>query len=586
LTDKKKWTGPQKKMMGKAARVHGVRSALALAGLVILVSVGAVIRVRVARERESTRIEGLVGRLVSAEPNQIPDIVKQLDANPQVASTFLSPLVSRTAATLDEKRAQLHARLALVSRDPSLVDPLAEELLAGKVIYVVPIRQLLRPAAADLTEKFRAILRDGKSDVQRRFRAALALAEYVRESDAASWTDQDLKLVAEQLVASNAEFQPLLRDALRPIQGLLLGNLERIFADPKATDGQRLSAANAVADFAAGDIAKLSELLTVATPDQYAVLYPIVAAIPAPATVEQLGKIAATPPLSDLGSVPRVAYGQRRANAAVTLLRLGEREKVLPVFEMTDDPEALTQFIFRCRPRGVGVEPLLDCLRILSEAPVERFPRYARYALLLALGEFRLDEIPDARRESLLKQLGDWYRNDPSSGVHGAAGWLLRRWGQAQVARQIDQTAVPYTPGREWFTLAITVTPTLPKPKEKPTEKKPGSEPPPTAKKAKSEKGDAATPGEPGKSRTPAPPAKPLPPKTFYYTFIVFPAGDYTIGSIDDEPDRSKNETRHPVKLTRPFALQDREITFEELIAFSPEEYTEDHNRPANAFRI
>ena len=38
------------------------------------------------------------------------------------------------------------------------------------------------------------------------------------------------------------------------------------------------------------------------------------------------------------------------ANAAVTLLRLGEREKVLPVFDMTDAPEALTQFIFRCRP--------------------------------------------------------------------------------------------------------------------------------------------------------------------------------------------------------------------------------------------
>ena len=50
----------------------------------------------------------------------------------------------------------------------------------------------------------------------------------------------------------------------------------------------------------------------------------------------------------------------------------------------------------------------------------------------------------------------------------------------------------------------------------------------------------------------------------------MFPAGEYTIGSIDDEPDRNKNETRHPVKLTRPVAVLDREITFEELIAFSP----------------
>src|SRR5262249_48751745 len=160
----------------------------------------------------------------------------------------------------------------------------------------------------------------------------------------------------------------------------------------------------------------------------------------------------------------------------VTLLRLGERQKVLPVFEVTDDPEALTQFIFRCRPRGAGVDPLLDCLRIVSAGPVERYPRNTRYALLLALGEFSLEEIPEARRETLLKQLGNWHRNDPSSGVHGAAGWLLRQWGQAEVARQVDQTAVPYSPGREWFTLTIAVTATAPpKPREKPAEKKPGS---------------------------------------------------------------------------------------------------------------
>ena len=241
--------------------------------------------------------------------------------------------------------------------------------------------------------------------------------------------------MAEQLVASNAEFQPLLRDALRPIRARLLGDLERIFADAKATDAQRLSAANAFADYAASDIPKLSELLTVATPEQYAVLYPIVAASPAPATIEDLAKIAATPPSVELGSVERVPYGQRRANAAVTLLRLGEREKVLPVFEMTDDPEALTQFIFRCRPRGVAVDALLDCLRV-SDAPEDRYPKNTRYALLLALGEFSLEEIPESRREALLKQLADWYRHDPSSGVHGAAGWLLRQWGQAEVVRR------------------------------------------------------------------------------------------------------------------------------------------------------
>jgi len=563
LTDRKKWTEPQRKMMSKAGRVHGLRSALALVGLLALVSIGVVVRTQVAKQQEATRIEGLVGRLVSAEPNQLSDIVKALDANPEVSAIFLSPLVSVNAQTADERRKQLHARLAQVSRDQSLIEPLAEELLMGKVTYVAPIRRQLRPAATQLAEKFWAILRDEKAGAERRFRAALALADYVPESRAAAWTEQDLKLVAEQLVTSNAEFQPLLRDALRPIRVRLQANLERIFADPQATDGQRLSAANAFADYAASDIAKLSVLLTVATPEQFAVLYPLVAASSAPATVEDLGKIAATRPPPELSSVARVLYGQRRANAAVTLLRLGEREKVLPVLEMTDDPEALTQFIFRCRERGIEANALLDCMQLVGDALPDRYPKNSRYALLLALGEFSLQEIPASRREALLTRLADWYGQDQNSGVHGASGWLLRHWGQAEVALQVDQTPVPYAPGREWFTVAITVTPTPP---GKPAEDKSATEPPEKDTDKPDESDNHAPPQEEENSQ----PLPAAPPKTFYYTFVVFPAGDFDIGSVIDEPDRDKIETRHPVKLTRPFALLDREVTFEELIAFSP----------------
>ncbi len=164
LTDTAHWTEPQRKMMRQAARTHGWRSALALAAMIALAAAGIVLRNRVAERQEATRIEGLVGRLVSAEPSQVPDIVKQLDANPGAAAPLLARLVSGKAETPDEKRAQLHARLASVSRDPSQAEPLVEELLTGKITYVLPIRQLLRPAAARLMEWFRGLLRDDKAD--------------------------------------------------------------------------------------------------------------------------------------------------------------------------------------------------------------------------------------------------------------------------------------------------------------------------------------------------------------------------------------------------------------------------------------
>jgi formylglycine-generating enzyme required for sulfatase activity len=323
-----------------------------------------------------------------------------------------------------------------------------------------------------------------------------------------------------------------LRRALRPLEGRLRPDLERFFSDSKATDAQRLAAANALADYASQEAAKLADLLTVATPEQFAVLYPLVESGRTDGIVKELGRIAASLPPDDLGSVERVPFGQRRANAAATLLRMGERESALPVFLMKEDPdgltdpEAMTQFIFRCRPRGVGVEALLDCLDIVSAAPLGRYAKESRYALLLALAEFELHDVPENRQPSVLKQVRDWYATDPSSGVHGAANWLLRKWGEQPYVKRIDETPMAPSVDREWFTFAVTVKPEAAK------------------------------------------------PTTFYYTFVVFRADEYTIGSPDDEqPKRDKDEVLHRVRLTRSFAILNREVTFAELIAFNRERY-------------
>ncbi len=95
---------------------------------------------------------------------------------------------------------------------------------------------------------------------------------------------------------------------------------------------------------------------------------------------------------------------------------------------------------------------------------------------------------------------------------------------------------------------------------------------PPPATAAAAEEGSEEKDG--AEERPPEPGAVPLPPKTFYYTFVVFPAGESMIGSVEDEPARSPhgNRERHRVvKFTRASALLDREVTFEELIAFSPD---------------
>ncbi len=564
LTKWRNWSSSERVMMARATGFHAWRSTLAALAIIGLLAFSQTVRNNIEKHQEMTRIGGLVGQLIDADPNQIPEIVARLAENSVISDILLSPLLTTDAKTVDQQRAQLHARLASVARDSSLVEGLQKELLTCKVTYIHPIREMLKPYASQLTDAYWRLLRDETVPADSRFAAALALADYVPESETGTWTESQLTFVADQLVSANAEYQPTLRKLLLPIHAMLLPNLELIFKNASKSEAQRLSAANAFADYAARDIDKLTELLTIANDDQYAVLYPIVAAIPAPSTVEDLREIAATPPPKELGSVDRIYFGQRRANAAVTMLRLGEPERMLPVFDWKDDPEALTQFIFRCKPRGIGVSQLLDLLEFVATVP-DNYPQDTRYALLLAIGEFRPSEIPSTRRATLVNQLALWYANDPSSGMHGAAGWLLRHLGENEIVTKVDQTPVPYSPDRQWFTLAITVTPSVPtQQKQEPAKNQKENE----AGIASTEKA-VATEKDAGEVSL----APKLTRKTFYYTFIVFPAGSYDIGSPADEPERSEpvsRELHHFVKLSRPFALLDREITNEELIAFIP----------------
>lgn len=486
--------------------------------------------------RNQSRADALVNGLVGAEPAHVMEFVDQVVYYRRWVLADLATLATQTPANPSDHR-QLHAQMALVGNDPELVYPLVDELLKASPSYLLPISLSLKDHADVVGPELRKVLRRESEPIGRRFRAATVLASFEPESNL--WTKADFQMIVDQLADQNPVHQPEFWPLLKKVSDRLFPLLEELFKDPDQSESRQLAATNAIVDFAGEDRKRLANLLVFATPRQFSVLYPIVAAGKSRDCIKNLAKIAAELPPDELGFEERIAFGQRRANAAVTLLRMGEVEKVLPVFEWTDDPEAMTQFVFRCRERNVRVDSLLGCLDIIDSSPPGRYPADTRYALLLTLGEFKLDEIPESQRDNLLAQIADWYANDPSSGVHGASGWLLRHWGQAETARKIEQSEVPYSVDREWFTLRIEVQP------------------------EKAEGVLSFLQREP-------------PKRTFYYTFIVHPAGEYWIGSVEDEPDRQKkHELRRQVELTRPFAVLDREITFEELIAFLPGRYSD-----------
>ena len=199
------WTEPQRRMMQRAGWVHGSRSFFTAMAVLMFAWAGFEVYGRVQARN-----------LLTADPATLPSAMARLSPWQMWASHYLRSIAYQEAVSDEQRREQLHARLATVSHDPSLIEPLVKELLTGKVTYVLPIRQQLRPAAAQLTDKLRSLLRDEKADPQRRFRAAAGAwpISYPnpRRPPGAS---KIYEFVAEQLVSSNAEHQPLLREARR-----------------------------------------------------------------------------------------------------------------------------------------------------------------------------------------------------------------------------------------------------------------------------------------------------------------------------------------------------------------------------------
>ena len=194
--------------------------------------------------------------------------------------------------------------------------------------------------------------------------------------------------------------------------------------------------------------------------------------------------------------------------------------------------EAISQFAARCKDRAVSAVDLLalwDDVEQIRRAAKEDERQVADrmlYGLLVTLGSYALESLPLEQRAVRKDQLLALYANDPSSGVHGASGWLLRQWGEHEAVERIDNMPVPYNPQREWFVKRF--------------EPKVDSN------------------GENLEN-----------PEPFSITFVVFPAGQYQIGSPTSEKDRSGNETQVSVTLTRPLAIADREICWRQ---YSPQD--------------
>jgi serine/threonine protein kinase/formylglycine-generating enzyme required for sulfatase activity len=424
LTRRRDWTAPQRQMMQKATRLHAVRgaglaaffTAVLLAGLFIL------------EQNKAAHAAALVAHLLDADPQSVPDIIKEMDPYRPWAEPLLR---EKSRALQDDSPKKLRASLALLPWDASQVEYLFKRLDKADLVELRVIREALLPHKEDLAGRLWSVLEDRQAEAKRRFRAACVLAAYDVTSDVANRNRWEgvAPFVADQLLAATQRdpyHYALLLEMLQPVQDRLVPALVDVFHKPEGTQGKRSSAAGVLAKYAATE--QLPELLLDAEPAEFDALWERAAA-----QREQLLTTcweALGTDLEKQAETEKERLGKRQANAGVVLLRLGRAEKVWPLLRHRRDPRARSYLIHRLGPLGADpkADPAAAAQQVVQQLLREKDVSICR-ALLLSLGEFGTDRLTTAQRRQLLPDVWRLYE-DPDPGLHGAAEWLLRQWQQ------------------------------------------------------------------------------------------------------------------------------------------------------------
>jgi formylglycine-generating enzyme required for sulfatase activity/tetratricopeptide (TPR) repeat protein len=147
---------------------------------------------------------------------------------------------------------------------------------------------------------------------------------------------------------------------------------------------------------------------------------------------------------------------ERQARAAIGLLRMGEAEGIWPLLGHSSDPRLRSFIVNWLKPQGADPKLIAAELdRIDSHAKPIPAPGQKkmdailfhpetsmRRALILALGTYGTAGLSPSEREPLVGKLLDLYRDDADAGIHGAAEWTLRKWGQQDQLEEADRRLI------------------------------------------------------------------------------------------------------------------------------------------------
>lgn len=351
---------------------------------------------------------------------------------PDVHPEMEELLATETLTGHDRVRLQL----ALVKSDSQHASSLYEELLTADVHEYLVLREELSPPADSFLDRLRSIVFAPESGVASAtwLRATCAVAHF--DNDSASRFPPDVAEEMATLLASQPSREiEAWAEASLPANGCLQSPLR----DLLQSDKYGLAACQFLVRFLRTAPNELASLLLETNAEQHRIVF---AAL-------KLHEHSAVDALS--GSLRGQAADQtdeslvrRRAIASLALLQLGQRGTAWKHFVHGSDPRLQTYLVREAAIRGFPAQVLIEHLPNEADAG-------AQYAIVLALGTFPPETIAPGQRARITSWLTRVYESHPDSGVHAAAGWLLKRWGQDLSALDRKMVAEGLRDDRDWY---------------------------------------------------------------------------------------------------------------------------------------
>ncbi|MBL8853078.1 MAG: SUMF1/EgtB/PvdO family nonheme iron enzyme [Planctomycetaceae bacterium] len=539
FTHPAKWQSSEQQLMMTANRYHTRRASVATASGVLLMVGFFGLRTWLESRQMERDASSLVSAIETASSAKLPELLSMPEAMRVITKPKLEAALARHDLQSTER---LHLSLALLSNDPTQLEYLQKRLLNAEAHLVPLLVNQLLPFRDAIQSPLWAAAESGDSESL--LPAACALAKMDPHSD--RWPGISAR-IAQHLVRENPLRLAVWVEALRPVANSLIPSLQVIYSSAPSSRSQTEIdlATDILESYAKDDFALLHELVLTGEAHQFRKMFSSYQRVPHKAKEALRAELTRPVPMRESLLEPeertrsRVDAMARQANAAVALLRLQDREPIYKFLTVDRNPEALTQFVYRIRGRDVSPLLLIECLQELKDKTIpndaqERHRHFLRlYAFVLGLGEYSFDQLPAASRESLAAELAEMYATHPSRAVHSSLGWLLRRWGKNQAVRNVDETPLDYDPSgvREWYVLRIT----------------------PARIGDRNDRDNQV----PGLTQVPFDWAPPL-----YFTMIVFPGGEFEMGSQVGAPDPRYIQR---AKVDGPIAVSDRELTWRQF---------------------